>query len=180
VTPYLESVRIVAGSARGRRIEAPQDGGTRPIHNRAKEGIFNMLISLNGDFDELVVYDLFAGSGSFGLEALSRGAAHVTFVERAPEAAAVIKRNIETLGFGERATVLTTLAETAAASMPVVDLAFCDPPYADDPWRKLLPQIKSDLLVGHAEHEIALTEEWDELKRRRYGRAKIVIAERVK
>jgi 16S rRNA (guanine966-N2)-methyltransferase len=173
-------VRIIAGSARGRRIEAPQDGGTRPIHDRAKEGIFNMLISLNGEFEGLEVYDIFAGSGSFGLEALSRGADHVTFIEKSPGATTVIKKNIETLGFGDRSTVLTTLAESAVRAMPRVDLVFCDPPYADDPWRKLLPEIRADVLVGHAKDEIELTEEWDELKRRRYGRAKIVIAERVK
>ena len=139
-----------------------------------------MLISHNGEFEGLEIYDIFAGSGSFGLEALSRGAAHATFIEKSPGAATVIKKNIATLGFADRATVLTTLAESAVLVMPQVDLAFCDPPYADDPWRKLLPEIKADILVGHAENEIELTEEWDELRRRRYGRAKIVIAERVK
>ena len=177
--PNLYLVRIIAGTARGRSIVAPPDGGTRPIHDRAKEGIFNMLLSLNGDFEGLGVYDIFAGSGSFGLEALSRGAAHVTFVEKSPGAAAVIKKNLATLGFEDRASVLTTLAETAVAQMDRVDLAFCDPPYADDPWRELLPNIAADILVGHAENDIELTEEWDELRRRRYGRAKIVIAERV-
>lgn len=138
-----------------------------------------MLLSLNGEFDGLVVYDIFAGSGAFGLEAISRGASHVTFVEKSPEAAAVIKKNIATLGFEAQTTVLTTLAESATSQMDRVDLAFCDPPYADDPWRQLLPAISADILVGHAEHEIELTEDWDELRRRRYGRAKIVIAERV-
>ena len=176
---YLQCVRIIAGTARGRRIEAPTDGGTRPIHDRAKEGIFNMLLSLNGEFHDLAVYDIFAGSGAFGLEALSRGAAHVTFVERAPGASAIIQKNLEILGFAGRATVLTTLAETAVAQMERVDLAFCNPPYADDPWRQLLPNIAADILVAHAENEIELSEEWDELRRRRYGRAKIVIAERV-
>ena len=138
-----------------------------------------MLLSLNGEFDGLVIFDIFAGSGAFGLEAVSRGASHATFIEKSPAAAAVIKKNIATLGFESKTTVLTTLAETAVAHMDRVDLAFCDPPYADDPWLQLLPTIKADILVGHAAHEIELTQDWDELRRRRYGRAKIVIAERV-
>lgn len=138
-----------------------------------------MLISLNGGFDGLVVYDLFAGSGSFGLEALSRGASSVTFVENSPGAVRVIEKNIQKLGFSDKATVLKGLAQTAVSAMDRVDVAFCDPPYADDPWRLLLPQIQADILVGHAEADIELTEEWDELRRRRYGRAKIVIAQRL-
>ncbi len=170
-------MRVIAGEARGRKLLAPEGRGTRPITDRAKEGIFNMLVSLGG-VDDLRVLDLFAGSGSFGIECLSRGAAAVTFVERNRAAAKVIEQNLATLGFTDRATVRTGAVEHVVAAEPHADLAFCDPPYADDVWADLLPRIPADLLVGHAEREIALVEPWAELKRRNYGRAKIVIAER--
>ncbi len=170
-------MRVIAGEAKGRRIEAPDGRGTRPITDRAKEGIFNMLGSLGG-VEDLRVLDLFAGSGSFGLECLSRGASSVIFVERDRRAAAVIQRNLDTLGFADRAEVRASSVQSVVASETGIDLAFCDPPYADDVWEDLLPRIPADLLVGHAAHDIGLTPEWREVKRRKYGRARIVIAER--
>lgn len=171
-------MRIIAGTAGGRRIVAPEGRGTRPITDRAKEGIFNMLMSLGG-VEDAVVIDLFAGSGSFGLECLSRGARHVTFVERNRTAAAVIQQNLDTLGLGDRATVWPTGVEAAVRSLDHVDLAFCDPPYADDVWAALLPTINAERLVGHASTPVELVDPWVEVKRRSYGRAHIVIADRV-
>ena len=74
-------MRIIAGAWRGRTIEAPPGAETRPTADRVRETLFSMLVSRLGSFDELRVADLFAGSGALGLEALSRGAAHATFVE---------------------------------------------------------------------------------------------------
>lgn len=141
-----------------------------------------MLASLGGvegmGVEGMTVLDLFAGCGSFGLECLSRGAQHVTFVERDGPTAAVIEENLSQLGFSSRAAVKRTSVASALASVSSrVDLAFCDPPYADDVWPELLPVIPADLLVGHASAEISLVPPWRELKRRRYGRARIVIAE---
>lgn len=170
-------MRIIAGSARGRRLFAPDGQGTRPITDRAKEGIFNMLMS-HGDVDGATVLDLYAGSGSFGLECLSRGADHVTFVEMNRNAAATIQRNLDQLAFANRATIATTRVDSALASAARVDLAFCDPPYAENPWEQLLPMINADLLVGHAEREIELTDQWSEIRRKKYGRARIVLAAR--
>lgn len=169
---------MIAGTAGGRRIEAPEGRDTRPITDRAKEGIFNMLVSLGGVEDALVL-DLFAGSGSFGLECLSRGAARVVFVERDRRAATVIGRNLETLGFSDRAEIRQGSVESVIAMETGADLAFCDPPYPDDVWAELLPKIDASLLVGHAARDIVLTAEWEERRRRTYGRAHIVIAERV-
>lgn len=170
-------MRVIAGTARGRKIEAPEGRDTRPITDRAKEGIFNMLGPII-ELDGANVLDLYAGSGSFGLECLSRGAGHVTFVDRSRLAAAVIQRNLATLGFTDRGTVLTSSVEGVVATTAPVDIVFCDPPYADDVWAELLPRIPADIVVGHAEFEIPLTEGWIELKRRKYSRARIVIAER--
>ncbi|MEZ5340216.1 MAG: RsmD family RNA methyltransferase [Acidimicrobiales bacterium] len=174
-------MRIVAGSARGRRILAPDGMTTRPITDRAKEGIFNMLLSITGieaGMNGMVVHDLFAGSGSFGLECLSRGAANVTFVERNRQAANVIQKNLDTFGFADRATVLMTTVEAIISTLGHADVVFCDPPYPDDPWTALLQSVDADLLVGHAERPVQLSDGWTEVKRRKYGRSQIVIAER--
>ncbi len=171
-------MRVVSGTARGRKLRAPQGRGTRPITDRAKEGIFNMLASLGG-VDGLVVADLWAGSGSFGIECLSRGADRAVFVERDREALACLRDNLAMLGFEDRATVVAASLPGAAAGLGRVDIAFCDPPYADDPWDELLAVLDADLVVGHAEREVALPPAWEALRRRRYGRADIVIARRV-
>ncbi len=170
-------MRVIAGSARGRRLRSPEGRGTRPITDRAKEGIFNMLGSLGG-VEGLAVADLWAGSGSFGIEALSRGADRAIFVERGREALACLRDNLATLGFDDRAIVVPGSVLTVVPTLEPVDLAFCDPPYADDPWAELLDVVAADLVVGHAEREVALPPPWSELRRRDYGRARIVIAER--
>lgn len=141
-----------------------------------------MLVSL-GVVADAEVLDLFAGSGSFGIECLSRGAGHVTFVERNRQAAAVLSANLEHLGFARQATVRIAevaafLREPAVAGSAAVDLAFCDPPYALDPWAELLSVIPADTLVAHADHPIELTAPWQELRSRTYGRSHIVIAGR--
>ncbi|MEM8923998.1 MAG: 16S rRNA (guanine(966)-N(2))-methyltransferase RsmD [Actinomycetota bacterium] len=174
-------MRVIGGSARGRRIEAPPGRGTRPITDRAKEAIFNMLGSLGALHDEARVLDLFAGSGSFGIESLSRGAAHATFVEMDRAAARTLERNLDHLGFADRAEVLVRPAASALTALtggPPFDVAFCDPPYALDPWADLLDRLPAPLVVGHAEHDIELTEGWLELRRKTYGRSRILIAER--
>lgn len=168
-------MRIIAGSARGRRFAAPEGLGTRPITDRAKEAIFNMVHSLGG-VENAIVLDLFAGSGSFGLECLSRGARHVTFVERDARARRTLEANLAALGFTDRATVIGAPVERVLPGLGRADIAFCDPPYALDAWPELLEHLEVDLLVGHAEHAIELTDRWHEERRRRYGRSQIVIA----
>ncbi len=92
-------MRIIAGSAKGRRLEAPRTSDTRPITDRAKESIFS---SLGDRVVGARVLDLYAGSGAFGLEALSRGSASAEFVERGREAVGVLRRNVESTGLGGR------------------------------------------------------------------------------
>jgi 16S rRNA (guanine966-N2)-methyltransferase len=121
-------VRIIAGAWRGRRIEAPPGQSTRPTADRTRETLFSMLTSRLGSFEDLRAADLFAGSGALGLEALSRGAAWATFVESDRGAAAVIKRNAETLGASERVRVFGGSALRLPPSEPF-DLILADPPY---------------------------------------------------
>src|ERR687889_728011 len=104
-------MRIIAGAWRGRPLLAPPGRGTRPTSDRAREGLFSMLASRLGTFEGLQVADLFAGTGALGLEALSRGAARCTFVENDRAALDILRRNIETLGAGERAEIRAQAVE---------------------------------------------------------------------
>lgn len=122
-------MRIIAGQWRGRTIEVPPGLATRPTADRARETLFSMLASRLGSFEELRVADLFAGSGALGLEALSRGAATATFVERDPNAARILKNNAEKLGASLRVHILVGSALTLPSYEPF-DLIFADPPYA--------------------------------------------------
>lgn len=121
-------MRIIAGEWRGRPIEAPAGIATRPTADRVRETLFSMLASRLGNFEDLRVADLFAGSGALGLEALSRGAASATFVEKDSAAAAAIRRNAENFRAGERIRVLTGSALALPKSDPF-HLIFADPPY---------------------------------------------------
>jgi 16S rRNA (guanine966-N2)-methyltransferase len=122
-------MRIVAGAAKGRRLTVPAKG-TRPTAERAREALFNSLRSLQ-DVDGARVLDLFAGSGAVGLEALSRGAAAVTFVESDRVAGDVLRRNIDLVGL-PGATLIRRPAAAVLDSEPdePYDLVFADPPYA--------------------------------------------------
>lgn len=174
-------MRVIGGSARGRKLKVPPGGGTRPIPDRAKEAIFNMLGSLGALEPDDTVLDLYAGSGSFGIESLSRGAASATFVEQDRAAAAVLQANLAHLGFDDRAEVIVAPVQHALRTLgsgPTVAVAFCDPPYAIDPWAELIPALPVAVVVGHAENEIALPDGWAALRRKTYGRSEIVIAER--
>jgi 16S rRNA (guanine966-N2)-methyltransferase len=119
-------MRIMAGAWRGRTIEAPPGIATRPTADRVRETLFSMLASRLGSFEDLRVADLFAGSGALGLEALSRGAGHATFVEKDARAASVIRRNAEKLG--AEVQILGGSALALPPSEPF-DLIFADPPY---------------------------------------------------
>ena len=90
--------RVIGGVAGGRRLGVPAGRGTRPTSDRAREGLFGTVLALCGSMDGLRVLDLYAGSGAVGLEALSRGAGHVLFVEADSRAARVIRDNIDAVG----------------------------------------------------------------------------------
>lgn len=123
--------RIIAGTAGGRRLSVPTGRDTRPTSDRAREGLFATVHSLLGDLDGLRVADLFAGSGAVGIEALSRGAAHVLLVESAPRAAKVIRANVEALGMPGAEVVADRVERVVHHKPPEpYDLIFADPPYA--------------------------------------------------
>jgi 16S rRNA (guanine966-N2)-methyltransferase len=122
-------MRIVAGELRGRRLFAPNGHEFRPTTDRVKETMFNILNN-RVEWDGARVCDLFAGSGSLGLEALSRGAARATFVENDRSSLDVLRRNIEALGVAGRCSVEPRRVETYLDSGPAAfDVIFADPPY---------------------------------------------------
>lgn len=123
--------RIIGGVAGGRRLAVPPRG-TRPTTDRVRESLFNILAARR-DLTGLAVLDLYAGSGALGLEALSRGAATAVFVESDPRAAAVIARNIETLGLrGATLRRGAVAGVVAGGTASPVDLVLADPPYELD------------------------------------------------
>jgi len=131
--PVPDAGRVIAGSARGVRLEAPGDA-TRPLGDRVKQTLFAIL---EPDLRDARVLDLFAGSGAAGIEALSRGAAHATFVERDKGAAAVTATNLgKTRLAGQRARIVRTealawLAGPEGAAAGPFDIVIVDPPYAE-------------------------------------------------
>src|SRR6478672_5723806 len=120
-------MRIIAGKWRGRVLEAPPGLTTRPTADRVREALFSMLASRLGSFEDLRVADLFAGSGALGFEALSRGAAHATFVESDTTAAGAIRRNAAKLGATVQVLAISALALPCSEAY---DLILADPPYA--------------------------------------------------
>ena len=126
----INFVRIIAGEFRGRRLLGPADQATRPVTDRVKQSLFDIL---SQRIPGAAAWDVFSGTGSFGLEALSRGASSCVFFERHRPAAVRLKKNIDALSVGERSRVVTrdifSLAEADLAPLPPPDLVFFDPPY---------------------------------------------------
>ena len=122
-------MRVIAGLAGGRRLTVPP-AGVRPTGDRAREGLFNSLGTLV-DLEGARVLDLYAGSGALGLEALSRGAAEVVFVENAPRVVPVLRKNVATVGLpGTRVVAGSVPAVVAGAPLGTFDVVLADPPYA--------------------------------------------------
>ncbi len=126
-------MRVIAGHYRGRVLKSPPDLKTRPTSDRLRETLFNILASRNGDDARFL--DLCAGTGAVGIEALSRGATFVTFVDRSKRSCALIEENLDKLGVPEDATeVLALEADNFAGRRHERpwDIAFYDPPYEAD------------------------------------------------
>ncbi len=121
-------MRIIAGHAKGRRLVAPRGEGTRPMQDRVKEAVFSSLGPTVVDAD---VLDLYAGTGSMGLEALSRGAHRAVFVERDRHALAALRTNCGNVGLGGD-IVAGDVRQFLSRASQTFDLVFVDPPYLDD------------------------------------------------
>jgi 16S rRNA (guanine966-N2)-methyltransferase len=136
-------MRVIAGTARGMPLAAPRERATRPITDRVKETLFGIL---GERVIDARVLDLYAGSGAIGIEALSRGAAHATFVERGREAVAIIRENLERTHLADAADLRAGEVERFLAGTDAgtrYDLVVLDPPYEEDailaPLERLVP-----------------------------------------
>jgi 16S rRNA (guanine966-N2)-methyltransferase len=160
--------RIIAGEFGGRRLATPAGRLTRPTSDRVREAWMSILAArLPG----ARVLDLFAGTGALGLEALSRGAAHSDFVERAPEALALLRSNLTDLGVEGRARVLRADALRFAAGLAPgsYDVALADPPYADGSAARLVAHFRETPFAAVLSVEHAATEPLAGDDTRRYG-----------
>ncbi len=133
-------MRVITGSARGKRLITPQGNDVRPTSEKVKEALFS---ALQFDIEGRRVLDLFAGSGQLGIEALSRGAVSATFVDSSKASVKIINQNIENTGFSDVSKVYTMDYNSfTTMCRDTFDIVFLDPPYAQG---LLLPAIKSVL-----------------------------------
>jgi len=140
-------MRIVAGKFRGKQLSSPTDETIRPTADRVRESVFNILASRLGPvLDGRRVLDLFAGTGALGLEALSRGASHVTFVDTGAEARGLIRDHIEAFSAGGIAKLLRRDATALGrpGTLGQFDLVFLDPPYHQGLGEKALAEIAAN------------------------------------
>jgi 16S rRNA (guanine966-N2)-methyltransferase len=163
-------VRVIAGTSRGRPLKAPRGAGTRPTADRVREAIFNVLTSVI-DVTGISVVDLFAGSGAMGIEALSRGAASVVFVDQSPDAVRVIRDNVTATGFDLDAVQVVRAEVVSWLDRPHhFDLALCDPPYAFDAWDEVLARLHAEVAVLETDRPLSVPPEaWEVIRNKRYG-----------
>ena len=177
-------MRIIAGQFRGRDLLAPASQTTRPITDRVKQSLFDMI---TGDLPAAVVYDCFAGTGSMGLESLSRGARLALFFEADRSAIALLKQNITALGIGPQSRIIPGdlfkwFTHTIPADVDKPTVIFLDPPYrlitqrSDDLRTLIRLMIDHHLIPGgyivlrHDAHDqLALPANAAEFDRREYG-----------
>jgi 16S rRNA (guanine966-N2)-methyltransferase len=179
-------MRIVGGSLRGRRLEAPPGADIRPTADRAREALFNILQHSELMSAPLVgarVIDLFAGTGAIACEALSRGAAHATLIEQDRAALACARANLAALGLAERASVLQADATSLPRATQPASFAYLDPPYrsglavptlrglADGGW--LAPDALAVVELA-AREDFAAPDRFALRDERRYGAARLV------
>jgi 16S rRNA (guanine(966)-N(2))-methyltransferase RsmD len=170
----MSNLRVVGGEARGRRLKTPK--GIRPTQGIVKEAIFNLV---GPAIDGVHVLDLFAGSGALGIEALSRGAAAVTFVDREPRGLAILRQNLDALDLKARANVVrgdvVRWLESSPEQIKQAGFVFMDPPYEDPVLDRALKAIDREVTGATVVVEHSRRQELPPLARlqvdrqRRYG-----------
>ena len=180
-------MRVIAGIARGRRLKELQGMDTRPTTDKVKESIFNII---QFDLEGRKVLDLFGGTGQLGIEALSRGSVHCTFVEKRRDAVSLLRENLNTVGFMDRARVVQGDALAFLSSCrEQFDVILLDPPYHTDLMDKAVESILAfDILAEHgimvcetaAERELPSIpdEKFEPGRTYRYGKIKLSIFRR--
>ena len=160
-------MRVVSGTARGRRLSAPLAPSIRPTTDRVKESIFDILGSVGG-VAEMTVADLFCGSGALGIEALSRGAASVAFIDADRAALTAVTANLAAVGLGGASHTIVQ-GRIPGALLPKVDLVLADPPYDFDQVDEVLASIDAQILVLESRATPEIPTGWVSHRQRRYG-----------
>ena len=185
-------MRIISGKFRGKKLNPPKDEFTRPLRDLVKESIFNVIEhsnKINIDLKESYVLDLFSGSGSFGLEAISRGAEECIFVENYKNVFEVLKSNIKILKC-EKFCKTNNLdcfnfIENLQNEELKIDIIFLDPPYKEEKMNLLIEKIlcknilnKNGLIIihRHKKDDLKLTDKLEIIDLRLYGISKIIFA----
>lgn len=144
-------MRVIAGDARGRQLIAPKSLRVRPTADRVKEALFSMLVSRLGEFSEMRVLDIFAGTGNLGIEALSRGASYAVFIDSHRESAEIIRKNLEITRYSDKARVVVQDATGAlkwlARDEAPFHLVFLDPPYHEGQTESVLEKLSESPLI---------------------------------
>ena len=177
-------MRVIAGHHRGRNLVTVRDHSVRPTTDRAKQTIFDIL-SNRLDFDGIEVLDLFAGSGSLGIEAISRGARQVTFVDKSPQSLEALEANVRTLGCSEQCTSYAAdvfwYLKNARRSF---DLVFVDPPYRLERIADLPAELYSSealregthVVMEHSkESPVEPSESMFEVTRKQFGQTTVLV-----
>jgi len=180
----MTGLRVIGGSARGRKLRSVPGIGTRPITDRTKESLFNIL---GGDIVGASFLDLFGGTGSVGIEALSRGAARVLFIDSDPRAVETIRANLAATSLSERAEVLRgdSLKILAAPPGGGFDYIYVAPPQFKGLWKKTLEPIDGNpawlgpdgwviVQIHPKEYEALVLSDLEEFDQRRYGSTLLV------
>lgn len=181
VESWLWHLRVITGTAKGRRLQTPSGLDTRPTSEATKEAVFSII---QFEIEGANVLDLFAGSGQMGIEALSRGAKFCVFVDAARACRQVLRQNLSHTGLAAKARVVSTDADAflKTGSGPF-DIAFLDPPYGMGLAAKLLPQVAQVMRPGGAilcetakdDHLPGTAGEFVLKKRYRYGRTAVTL-----
>lgn len=174
-------MRVITGSARGRKLATLEGTDvTRPTSESVKEAVFSMI---QFEIENKVVLDLFAGSGQMGIEAISRGAKHCTFIESDRNAKAIIEQNVKTCKFENESTVISADAVSFLSRNNSFDIVFVDPPYKSGLAQKVLGKINAVLtenafVICETDFSESLPENPDSLKivkEKKYGKTKITV-----